>query len=222
MGYGLNSKIGIAFQSSFGTAASLSSLHWIPFLTESVGRNLPPLRSENMRGIFDQGDRSSGLATVDGELEAEAQAVPLGALFKAVLGNLTTVDSSTTAQLFTHTYKPRTSDHQISCAEQPITYYKDLDVSDDPQVFFDLAGTLLEINIANGEFLKAKIGFVGGQRTTQSSVGYVLDTGKRWTWDVASFQLGGVANGELTAFNVSIDNGLDYCGNAASNDRPLG
>jgi hypothetical protein len=209
MGYGLNAKIGIAFQNSFGTAADLGSLHWIPFLSESVGRNLPPLRSENMRGIFDQGDRSSGPATVDGEIEFEAQAVPLGALIKSVVGDLTTVDSSATALLYTHTFKPRTSDHQISCAEQPVTYYKDLDVSDDPQVFHDLAGTLLEISVANGEFLKAKVGFVGGQRSTQSSVGYTLDSGKRWTWDVASVQLGGVANGELTAFNLSVDNGLE-------------
>ena len=209
MGYGLNAKIGIAFQNSYGTQADLGSLHWIPFLTESVGRNLPPLRSENMRGIFDQGDRSSGLATVDGDLEFEAQAVPLGAMIKSVVGNVTVVDSSSTAQLFTHTFLPRTADHQISSAEQPVTYYKDLDVTDDPQVFTDLNGTVLELNVANGEFLKAKVSFVGGQRTTQSSVAYVLDPGKRWTWDVASFQIGGVANGELTSFNLSIDNGLE-------------
>jgi len=209
MGYGLNAKIGIAFQNSYGTAADLGSLHWIPFITESIGRNLPALRSENMRGIFDQGDRSSGLATADGELESEAQAVPLGAMLKAVLGNLTTVDSSTTAQLFTHTFKPRTADHQIKCAEQPLTYYKDLAVADDPQVFFDMAGTLLEFNVANGEFLKAKLGLVGGQRTSQSSVAYALDSGKRWTWDVASFSIGGAAAEDLTAFNVSIDNGLE-------------
>lgn len=206
MGYGLNAKVGIAFQNSFGTAASLSSLHWIPFLSESVGRNLPPLRSENMRGIFDQGDRSSGPASVDGEIEFEAQAVPLGALLKSVLGNVTTVQSSS---IYTHTFKPRTTDHQPSCAEQPVTYYKDLDTSDNPQVFYDLAGTMLEINLNNGEFLKAKVGFVGGQRTTQSSVGYTLDSGKRWTWDVASLQLGGAANGELTALTITVDNGLE-------------
>jgi len=206
MGYGLNSKVGIAFQNSFGTAADLGSVHWIPFITESVGRNLPPLRSENMRGVFDQGARSSGLATVDGELEAEIQAVPLGAMIKAVCGSSSVVASDA---IFTHTFRPRTADHQISCAEQPITYYKDLDIASNPQEFFDLAGTMLELGVANGEFMKAKVGFVGGQRTTISSVAYAADPGLRFTWDVASLQIGGVANAELTAFSVVVDNGLE-------------
>jgi len=206
MGYGLNSKVGIAFQNSFGAAADLGSVHWLPFITESVGRNLPPLRSENMRGIFDQGERSSGPATVDGEIEAEIQAVPLGAMIKAVCGSSSVINSDT---IYTHTFRPRTADHQISCAEQPVTYYKDLDVAADPQEFFDLAGTVLELNVANGEFMKAKVGFVGGQRTTISSVAYALDPGKRFTWDVASLQIGGVANGELTSFGVVVDNGLE-------------
>ncbi len=209
MSYGLLSRVGIAFQNSYGTPADLGSLHWIPFLTESVDRKLPPIHSENMSGLFDQGDRESGPAVVDGDLEIETQAVPLGALLKSVLGRYTVVDSSLTAQLYTHTFLPRTSDHQPLCAEQPVTYYKDLDISADPQVFSDLAGTLLEMTIANGELLKTKVGFVGGKRTTQSSVAFTADVGKKFPWDVSSVQLGGAANSVITQLSISVDNGLE-------------
>ncbi len=204
--YGQLAGLAIAFQNSFGTAASTSSLNFIPFLSESVSINKPPLTSENMRGVFDEGDDYEGPNTVDGTVEAEAQPLPLGALLKTVLGNPTSVQSG---GIYSHTFKPRTTDWDDYAANQPVTVYKDLGDSGSSQLFYDLNGSMLELSIGAGEFLKAKVDFVGGNFSQIAAVAKSYPVGKRWKWDVGSFTVGGTAKPELMNMTVKVDEKLE-------------
>lgn len=206
MPYGMKSKLGIAFQNSLGTVANNSSLHWIPYLTEGVTRKQPGLRAEGMRGILDHGLRHTGPGAADGEIEIEAQAIPLGAFFAATLEPISSVVSGS---IYTHTFRPRTTDQQDLSAEKPVTLYKDLDDAGNPNILYDLGGTLLEMSVTQSELLKAKLGLIGGQRTTATSVAFTDPGGRTWGWNVSSVQLGGAAIADITEMTLSLANNLE-------------
>ena len=203
--YGMKAAIAYAFQSSFGTS-NVTSLHFIPFLTENVGLEKPPLISENLRGVFDEGDDFTGPTMIAGEVEAEAQPLAVGAMISAVLGLPTTVTSTA---IFTHTWEPPQVDFDRFSATRPVTYHKHLNDVGSAQTFSDLNGTVLEFSIAAGEFLKVKNTFVGASFTQEAAIAPTYPTGKRWTWAVGSFSIGGVAVPELIDLTITLDQAIE-------------
>lgn len=203
MAYSQKSVVGITFQNSYGTAGAVNSVHFIPNLSENLKLNIPPLYSENMRGIFDEGDSYDGPRTVDGDISCEAQPIPLGVLFKTILEEVSVVNSGS---IYTRVFKPRVSDFDESCANVPVTAYAYRDTGS-AMIYSDLNGAMLELGVANGEFLKAKVSFVGGTFSQNASVSATFPTGKRWTWDTSSLSFGGVAVSEVSALTVTLDDG---------------
>lgn len=199
MAYGQNANVGIIFQNSFGTAGSTDSVHWLPILTESIARKKAPLISQSMRGIIDGGDSYEGLNSNEGEIEVEAQPVPLGALLKSVFELTSTVTSD---GIHTHTFKPRTSDWDELSAVQPTTIYKHLETGS-ASLFEDMNGNTLELNVANGEFLKAKVGYVGAAYSQIAAVSATFPVGRKFTWDQTSVSMGGSAVSEIEALTIT-------------------
>jgi hypothetical protein len=160
-----------------------------------------------MEGQFDEGEAYSGPRNVGGTLSTEAQPVTIGVLLKACMGNPTTATNSVAAGVFyTHTFKPRTADFDVNVTGNPITMHKNLADSGQVPVYRDLVATRLELNIANGEFLTAAVAFTGGVVGSKvSSQALSAATGKKWTWDVTSIQLGGSANVDFGEITVIID-----------------
>lgn len=205
MSYGHTTDIGIIFQNSYGTAGDVGSAHFIPYLSEGIGLTIPPQYSENMRGIHDEGDSYDGPRTIDGTLEVEAQPIALGAILKSVLQLTGSVNSG---GIYTHTFKPRVSDFDDNCAHDPVTVYKYFQTGSATR-FYDLNGNSLELNMSNGEFLKASVDFVGGSFNQVSNTTAAYPIGKRWNWDVASFSIGGTGIDNLTELTVTIDESLE-------------
>ena len=203
MAYGQKSNVGIIFQDSFGSVGNVNSIHFIPHLSEGLKLNKAQIYSENMRGVFDEGDSYEGANTVDGEIDCEAQPIPLGALLKTVLEETSVVNSDA---LYTRTFKPRASDFDELSANNPVTVYAYRDTGS-AMLYSDLNGATLELNIANSELLKTKVGFVGGSFSQNASVSASYPTGKRWVWDTASLSFGGAAVQEVSALTVTIDDG---------------
>jgi len=189
MAYGQKSFLGINFQDSGGTAAT-TSMHWIPFLSEEIGIEKPPLVDVSMRGIFDEGDHFEGANVGGGDITIPVNARTLGVLLKAALGDPTTVSSG--ASLFTHTFLPATSDFDDLFANQPVTVYKSLDIPDTATLIFDLVGNALELSVNNGEFLTAKLGFSGARQQDNPIISPTIPTNKLMTWAVSSVDIVGV------------------------------
>jgi len=202
--YGQKSNIGINFQNSFGTNL-VTSLYWLPHISDGLGLNIEQLVSEAMRGIHDEGDSYTGMKTIDGELEIEAQPIPLGVLFKAIFGDPSTVNSG---GIYTHTFKPRTSDFDGLSANNPFTYHQYLDTGSS-NLLYDLNATMLELSVAAGEFMKAKLGVVGGSFIQSANVATSYPTGKRFTWDQTSVSIGGAGNSKLIDLTMSFNESLE-------------
>jgi len=197
--YGQTAHLAIGFQNSFGTA-KVDSLFTIPFTDESVALEQEQLIDPNMRGVFDEGDHYTGKSQCPGDVGATAQPIPLGALLKSVLGPPTSTKEAS-ADVYQHVFTPRTDDFDDFAANVPVTLYKYLQTGS-AQLFYDLVGTTLELDMPNGDFLKAKVTFAGGNFDQQANVTPTYPVGKRWTWDVTSVTIGGSAQPMISALNI--------------------
>jgi len=211
MSYGQKSVVGIVFQDSYGyhvdpaRAGDVGSIHFIPFLSENIKLTIPPMYSENIRGIYDEGDTYEGPRTVEGSIETEAQPIAVGAMLKSVL-NL--ASSTLTDSVYLHVYKPRTADFdEFSCSD-PVTAYVYLDTGS-AMMYPDLNGSALELSIANGEFYKVKVDYTGGNFIQNAAQAASFPVGKRWTWDQSSVSLGGAGVAEISALTITLDESLE-------------
>ena len=204
MSYGQSSNIGISFQNSYGTLLT-DSVYWMPHVTDGVGVNIEDLMSEASRGIYDEGDSYTGKKNSDGDLELEAQPIPMGVIFKAMFGDPVTVNSGS---VYAHTFKPRTSDWDSKSANNPLTYHQYLDTGS-AQLHYDMNANTLELSIANGELLKMTCGFVGGSFQQIANLSPSYPTGKHFTWDATSLSIGSAGKDEITDISISIDESLE-------------
>jgi hypothetical protein len=203
--YGMKANVGISFQNSYGTALA-SSIYWIPYLSEGFAVSKEPVISENMSGVFDEGVHYEGLNANDGTIEAEANPIALGAMFKAMFGAPSTV---TSGAYYTHTFKPRTGDFDDFSAQIPVTVTKALGDTGSAHQFYDMNASKLSLSVANGELLKASIEFMGGKYSQVTAPAASYPTGKGWMWDVASVSIAGAANADISELNLELDEALE-------------
>jgi len=204
MSYGQKSRLGISFQDSYGTALQ-DSVYWIPKLSEDVGLMIPPLVEQNLRGVLDEGAHYAGPKTAAGTISMEAAPIPLGVMLQAAMGAPSTVNSGS---LYTHTFKPRTSDWDEYTANAPLTVEKYMDTGSS-NLFYDMCANTLELRIAQGEFMQATLGLVGGKFSQQAATAASYPAVPLWTWDVTSVSVGGTAKGEIMDATISMEESIE-------------
>ncbi len=206
MPYGQDAEIGIAFQSSHGTAVTdISSFYPLPFLNESVTPNVPELISQNMQGRYDEGESFAGARSVGGTISNESQPISLGIALKAMCGTPTIITSNS---LFNHEFIPATADFDSNVINIPMTMHKNLADGGQVPVYRDLVAVRMELAIANGEFLMTTLNLMGGvvdAKVASLDFGSLGTAAKKWTWDVTSVELGGAANVEFASLNIIQD-----------------
>lgn len=204
MSYGQDTRVGISFQNSYGTA-NVASLHWLEPISESVMLSKAQITQKGLRGIYDKGALQEGLNTVGGDVTIEAKANALGVLLSAVNVSSVTV---TSAALYVHYFKPRQSDHSTLSAEKPLTYLKFMGDAGSAQQYSDLNGNTLELAISNGELLTAKLGVVGGSFAQIAAVAATYSVSNALDWSVSSLSFGGVAQSAIHQMTISQELGL--------------
>lgn len=208
MSYGQNAKFGIVFQNSWGTAGSVSSIHFLPILSESIGLNKPALISESMRGIFEEGDSYEGANTIDGDIEVEASGYAAGILLSCIMDPGSVNQATVAGSVYTHTFGCYTNDWDQYSATKPSTVYKYLDTGS-AMLFSNMNGSALELAVANGEFLKMKLSMVGGAFSQNSSTTAAYPTERKFTWDTASISFGGSAVDEVENLTIKLEEGIE-------------
>lgn len=205
MGYGNNGTLAINFQNSFGTS-NVSSPYFLPLNGEGVAFKKDPLMSGEMRGRFEEGATYEGPNSIEGDIDIDLDIVNIGVMCKAVMGDPTTVTSDS---LYTHTFKPRTSDFDANIAGNPLSLEKYLDDGGSAQLYYDCVGSMLELAIANGEFLTAKMGIMGGKFSRSANTTASFPSDSKYTWDITSLSLGGAANSDILSMTITLDESLE-------------
>lgn len=203
MPYGQDADIGISFQNSFGTPLQ-DSIYWIPMLSEDVGVMKPPLISQSMRGIFEEGDHYQGPNTNEGSISTEINPITIGALFQAAMGAPATSGTGP----YTHIFKPATDDWDEVSAYPPITLTYNMADAGSSSLFSDMNIAAMELNIANTEFLTANFTFVGGSFSQIADVAASYPVDKEFTWDGTSMSVAGTAIEDILQLNVKLDSAI--------------
>jgi hypothetical protein len=208
MSDGRKSTIGLAFQNSYGTVADTSSLTFFEFMSESITEKIEQLTATGMRGIYDNGDSEEGAKSIDGDLNIEARALDVGVLLKAMFGDPTTTQEDSAA-VYNHIWEPRQDDWDDVSAQNPVTIHKFLNDGGSASLFYDMNASVLEMSLANGDFLKTKVGFVGGSVSQNAATTASYNTGKRFKWDQASLSIDGSANCDYRDFTLTIEESIE-------------
>jgi len=209
MGYGVKSTLGLRFQATYGEVPQASNtFEFFEFMTESVTEKVPPLKVTGMRGIFDEGETEPGAITIDGDINIESRALDCGVMLKAMFGEPVTSQIGATG-VYTHVWIPNQEDFSDLSAKIPFSLHKHLDVTGNAAIFNDMNASMMEWQLANGDFLKTKMTVVGGGLTELALDTAVYKTGRRFTWDQTSVSLGGVANCDFRELTVAVDDSLE-------------
>lgn len=210
MSQGLNSVVGIIFQNSYGyhvdssRLGDVGSMHFIPFLSTDLKLSVPPLISNSIRGIPDEGDTYEGPRQSEGSIDTEANPLALGALLKTCMVHSVTAVGSA----FQHTFMPRVNDFDENCVQYPVTGYEYLDTGS-AMMYPDLNGNVMTLSINNGEFLMAKVDFVGGNFVQHAPQAASFPTGKLWTWDTGSLSVDGAGIDEIASMSIAMNESLE-------------
>lgn len=206
MSYGMDARIGISFQNSYGTS-NVASLHWLEPTGESIDLKKEQIVQEGLRGIYDEGRHQEGKNTVDGDITIEAKPLSIGVFLEAIMVKASTV---TSGSVITHTYRPRTSDHSQYSAERAFTLMKYMgDTNGSAHLYSDLNGANLELSISNGELLTAKLGVVGGTYSQSAAVAASYSAGDALDWAISSLSLGGTAKTNVRDLSITLDNAIE-------------
>lgn len=204
MSYGQDAKIGISFQNSFGTA-NVASMHWLEPISESVDLKKAENMMKGINGAIDENASIEGLNTIAGDVVIEAKANALGVILAANNASPTTVTSGT---IYTHTFKPRQGDHSVLSAERPFTYLKNLSDGGSAHQYANLNAASMELSIANGELMTAKMSVVGGDYSRVGSMASVFSASNPIDWSVSSVSVSAVAVTNIRSLTISQDNKL--------------
>lgn len=204
--YGQKTTLGINFQNSYGTA-QVNSLYFLPFISEGFATTKEQLMAMGQRGVFEEGDAYEGMNANEGELELEAHPVLMGVMLKALCGDPTTV---TSAAVYGHTYKLRTSDFDKFAANNPVTVLKDLGDSGSSHQYSDMVLSTLGFNFANGEFLKLTGTFMGGNYSQIAAVAASFPAqATQFTWDQSSISIGSSLQADFNQLSVTVEESLE-------------
>lgn len=206
MPYGQNGTIAISFQNSYGTSLT-DSKYWIPITNEDANLGIEDLVSEERRGIYDEGGSYHGKESIEGSLNIDFNMETLLVCLKAAMGDPTT---TTSADLKSHVFQPRTSDYDTAfAANQPFSYIKDLDDAGSAQVYYDMVATGVTIGVANGDFYKLTLPMMGGKYTHEAPSAASYATDSNYTWDATSISLDGAGNSDFEEITFTIDENLE-------------
>lgn len=203
--YGQDVELGICFQNSYGTA-NISSLHFMEVIDEGLTPIREELISNGLRGVFDEADSREGKNMVEADISIEAHVIPLGVLLSTVLDDPTTTFATSLA---THVYEPNASDFDEFAALRPFTALVDLNDGGSAHQYSDLCGNALELNVANGELLTAKLSVIGGKYAQTAGVAGSFPSGNPLDWAVGSVSLDGSATCKIQDMVLTIDNALE-------------
>ena len=205
MTYGQNASLAIGFQSTENTA-QLTTLHWLPLLSESVVVEQPPLVEQKIRGVFEEGSHHPGPITISGDIELEASPAILGVLLKAAFGSATSVRNN--RGYYTHKFTPSQEDHNSNFPNPLLTLYKHFQGDTKASVFYNMTVSSLELSIANGEFLKVKLSLLGGRVSDNAPITANYPSETPLSWHQASCHINSTAYGEFTQLSIQVDENL--------------
>jgi hypothetical protein len=207
MGYGQQGHIGISFQQTFGVQF-VSSMHYFPFVSESINESIAELASENLSSRLDEPDAYEGAHEIAGDVVMDIHPVLIGKLFKAWSGQASLTEIASTGTFNQHIFTPRQDDWiDEVCALPPmsIEVYRD---TGSAYLYYDMLLNQLALEIAQGAIYKCTASFIGAHFAWLAKSTTSYHTGSYFAWDVVSVSLAGTGVSDVSQLTVTCNNNL--------------
>lgn len=212
MSYGMLSHVGISFQNSFG-ASKTTDMDFFKIINESITENIPPIISEQIQAIFEEGKSFEGLHDISGDIVFDIHPILIGKVIQAwTNAPVSITEPLSGTALYLHKMIPATSDWDDRAAVRPMTIecYRD---SGSAHLYYDCLCDGFSIEIAGGALARCTMSVIGGKfaKAIKSVPSYLQEA--EYTWDQSSISFtnsAGVSFGidELSTITISGANSL--------------
>lgn len=207
MAFGARGHIGIAKETTWGTAVAASD--YFEALSESIVTNIERFDVRNIFGGMYEPDDEAGVVRHAGDIILPAHPVSIGFFLNGALG-VNSVTAVLSGVLFTNQFTPVTSDTGSLSALPAYTLEVFRDVTSSQQ-YAGAQFNTLELSVTPNQELRATVGVIAKTRaglaaTTPSFPGSPTGVFK---FNTASVSLGGNAIARLENFTLTFDNQLE-------------
>jgi hypothetical protein len=204
MAYGQDGHLGISYQQSYGTQF-VSSMDFIPFVTEGLTEGIEDLRSEALSTRIGQPDPYEGMHSVEGDIVTEVHPHNIG---KFLFGWFGQESVSYQGSCYSHLFLPNADDWDAEKSFRPpatIEVYRD---TGSAYGYYDCCINVLSFEIAQGALIRATAGIVGAKFDWTAKQTASYETGSYFTWDTCSVSLAGSAVDDISALTITLTNNI--------------
>lgn len=210
MTYGFAGHIGLAIESTFGTAVAPTD--YFEAMSEDVSTTLDRFETRNIINGYYAPDDAAGVFHNAGSIGFAAFPDALGYFLRGVCGaGSSGTTGATSGTLFTTNFFPRQSDASSTNPMPPYTFEIFRDVTSVHQYAGgQVAGLSMSISPNGPLMVQANVMAQSVTHVTNDgSVTYPTTPTAPFTFDTASLSIGGVAEALVETFTINIDNQLE-------------
>ena len=205
MSFGNQAFVRVARQASAGAPASATtSFFSVPFISETMVTNIPPLVSDTIRARYEEGPVSQGIVSPAGDINFRLHPIVLGAFLYAVHGQ---ESAAAVGSGFQHTFIPVTTTFYSDIHLNPYTIevYKGADLS---YFYQDAVADKMTLDITGGQFGRGSVSWICRTTSTASASTPAFPGGDEFTWNQASVSLGGSGVTIFDNISFTINNAM--------------
>lgn len=209
MPYGSLSHVGLAKETTFGTA--VASTDYVKFASESLNETIEQVKSDILNGIVDEAPYYEGMHNISGDIQFDVGPVIVGHFLRGALGAPVTTqpDSVGNPTVYQHVFTPVQSNFANVCALPPYTFEVNRDLSQ----AFQYAGSVineLDFNFGTDKkIMNCKAAIIAKALALISKTTPSFPVVDAFTWNQAVINFNGSANTNFSTLEFGVKNALE-------------
>jgi len=207
MAYGMSGFIGLAKETTWGTAVAASD--YFDAMSENLSLAIDRFDITNIINRFAEPDDVAGVQRISGDISFAADPISIGYFLRSVTG---TMSGSVVLSgfLFQNDFTFTTTDFAADCPVPPYTFEVFRDVTSSHQYAGGVVNRLA-LAIQPNQDLRATAGILAKSASviTKTAASFPGSPVIPFAFDTASIQIGGAATALIEGMTVTLDNQLD-------------
>jgi hypothetical protein len=203
----MGGALGITMQQSYGTAYT-TGMKFLPFISESLNEDIPPITHEGINGRYDEGDDYEGAHAIAGDINFEVDPCMIGYFIKGFCGANSYEITTVTSYYYQHEFMPDPTDFDSMAAAPPVTLEVYRDAGSAFQ-YYDCIINTLSFQFANSQLVKCTTGVIGGNFTKAAKQTASYEPFSEFTWDQTSISISAAAIDEIQDLTITLNNNLE-------------
>tara|TARA_Y100000310_G_C20673717_1_gene811681 strand:- start:1942 stop:2901 length:960 start_codon:yes stop_codon:yes gene_type:complete len=206
-GYGFGGHIGLAKETTWGTAVGATD--YVEALSESINVNFDRFDTKNIVGMFGEPDDEQGVKRISGDIVAAAHPVALLPWLVAATGIQSNAEVLS-GFLHTHNLTMGTAENAANNPVTPLTLEIFRDVTS-AQQYDGVQVAQLQLSAAPNQDLRMTASIIGKgeQNIAKTTASFPGSPTGPFTFDTCSISLAGAGTVDIEAFNLTIDHQLE-------------